>query len=66
MMDGYYLTSILWNITVIFTLIATILIGCGSKKKQEEKPAVPTKACNTKSGLLNDDPDLKSDKLMAK
>uniref|UniRef100_A0A914QJ97 Uncharacterized protein n=1 Tax=Panagrolaimus davidi TaxID=227884 RepID=A0A914QJ97_9BILA len=52
---------ILWFFLIFF--ISPLIIGCGLKKKP---PPDYTLACNTKSGLLNDDPDLKSDLLMAK
>uniref|UniRef100_A0A914P2W0 Uncharacterized protein n=1 Tax=Panagrolaimus davidi TaxID=227884 RepID=A0A914P2W0_9BILA len=72
------LFTILWfGASAFLIFFISPLIGCGGKKPAaaagadgavgaDGKPAVPTKACNTKSGLLNDDPDLKSDLLMAK
>uniref|UniRef100_A0A7E4UU32 Lipoprotein n=1 Tax=Panagrellus redivivus TaxID=6233 RepID=A0A7E4UU32_PANRE len=58
---------------ILGILSTTLLPGCGGKKKDApegggdgKQQPMPTKKCNTKSGLLNDDPDLKSDKLMAK
>uniref|UniRef100_A0AC35ETZ5 Uncharacterized protein n=1 Tax=Panagrolaimus sp. PS1159 TaxID=55785 RepID=A0AC35ETZ5_9BILA len=71
------LFTVLWyGASAFLIFFISPLIGCGGKKSAaagadgavgaDGKPAVPTKACNTKSGLLNDDPDLKSDLLMAK
>uniref|UniRef100_A0AC35GIQ2 Uncharacterized protein n=1 Tax=Panagrolaimus sp. PS1159 TaxID=55785 RepID=A0AC35GIQ2_9BILA len=59
------LFTILWfGASTFLILFISPLIGCGGKKPAaagadgavgaDGKPAVPTKACNTKSGLLND------------
>uniref|UniRef100_A0A914ZBR9 Uncharacterized protein n=1 Tax=Panagrolaimus superbus TaxID=310955 RepID=A0A914ZBR9_9BILA len=75
-MEEYIVLWVSASTVLAFTISPLILIGCGGKKPAaagadpavgaDGKPAIPTKACNTKSGLLNDDPDLKSDLLMAK
>ncbi|KAI6190870.1 hypothetical protein M3Y97_00165800 [Aphelenchoides bicaudatus] len=56
--------------SLICVFIAYPIFGCAGKKSHlQQKTPTPaplyvSKACNKKEGLCNDDPDLKSDKLL--